>query len=91
MIPFSDEELIVPVEKSLEKVAPMLALDGGGIKLLKIKDGKIYVQLGGACVGCAASGQTLKFGIEKQIRADIHPELVVVNIAPGMEHILDTI
>lgn len=91
MIPFSDEELIVPVQNSLEKVAPMLALDGGGIKLLKIKDGKIYVQLGGACVGCAASGQTLKFGIEKQIRADIHPELVVVNIAPGMEHILDAI
>ena len=91
MIPFSDEELLPVVEKSLEKVAPMLALDGGGIKLLKIKDGKIYVQLGGACVGCAASGQTLKFGIEKQIRADIHPELVVVNIAPGMEHILDTI
>ena len=89
MIPFTDEELVAPVEKSLEKVAPMLALDGGGIKLLKIKDSKIYVQLGGACVGCAASGQTLKFGIEKQIRADIHPELMVVNVVPGMEHILD--
>ncbi len=91
MIPFSDEELVPVVEKSLEKVAPMLALDGGGITLLKIKDGKVYVQLGGACVGCSASGQTLKYGIEKQLRVDIHPEIVVVNIAPGMEHILDTI
>ena len=91
MLPFSDEELVPVVEKSLEKVAPMLALDGGGITLLKIKDGKVYVQLGGACVGCSASGQTLKFGIEKQLRVDIHPEIVVINVAPGMEHILDTI
>ena len=91
MLPFSDEELVPVVKKSLEKVAPMLALDGGGITLLKIKDGKVYVQLGGACVGCSASGQTLKYGIEKQLRVDIHPEIVVINVAPGMEHILDTI
>ena len=32
-----------------------------------------------------ASGQTLKFGIEKQIRNDIHPELTVVNIPIGQE------
>jgi Fe-S cluster biogenesis protein NfuA len=37
MIPFSDEELRPVVEKSLEKVKPMLELDGGGMKLLDIK------------------------------------------------------
>lgn len=91
MIPFTDEELHPVVEKSLEKVKPMLALDGGGMELLAIKNGKVYVQLQGACVGCSASNQTLKYGIERQLRIDIHPEIEVINIAPGMEDMLEKI
>ena len=85
MIPFSDEELLPAVEKSLEKIKPMLALGGGGLTLLGIKYGHVFVQLQGACQGCASSGQTLKYGVERQLRIDIHPELEVVNILPGME------
>jgi len=89
MIPFSDEELLPAVEKSLEKVKPMLALDGGGMTLLAIKKGRVFVQLQGACVGCASSGQTLKHGIERQLRIDIHPEIEVINIALGMEDTIE--
>ena len=89
MIPFSDEELKPVVEKTLEKVAPMLALDGGGIELLDVKNGKVFVRLKGACIGCSASGQTLKYGVERQLRIDIHPEIEVINIAEGMEHMID--
>ena len=85
MIPFTDEELLPVVEKSLEKIKPMLGLDGGGLTLLRIKDGRVFVQLQGACQGCASSGQTLKYGIERQLRIDIHPEIEVINIIPGME------
>ncbi len=85
MIPFSDEELLPAVEKSLEKVKPMLALDGGGMTLLAIKSGRVFIQLQGACVGCSASNQTLKYGVERQLRMDIHPEIEVINIAEGME------
>lgn len=85
MIPFSDEELRPAVESSLEKVMPMLALDGGGMTLLAIKSGRVFIQLQGACIGCASSDQTLKYGIERQLRIDIHPEIEVINIAPGME------
>jgi Fe-S cluster biogenesis protein NfuA len=91
MIPFSDEELKPVVEKSLEKVMPMLELDGGGMKLLDIKGGKVFVQLQGACVGCSASNQTVKYGIERQLRMDIHPEIEVINIAPGMENMIEEI
>ena len=91
MIPFTDEELLPVVEQSLEKVRPMLALDGGGMKLLAVKGGKVFVQLQGACVGCSASNQTLKYGIERQLRMDIHPELEVINIAEGMEDMIDKI
>ena len=89
MIPFSDEELLPAVEKSLEKVKPMLALDGGGMTLLAIKSGRVFVQLQGACIGCASSGQTLKYGIERQLRIDIHPEIEVINITPGMEDTIE--
>lgn len=85
MIPFSDEELLPVVEKSLEKIKPMLALDGGGLTLLAIKQGRIFVQLQGACQGCASSGQTLKYGVERQLRIDIHPEIEVINVLPGTE------
>jgi len=91
VIPFTDEELRPVVEASLEKVKPMLALDGGGMKLLDIKNGKVFVQLQGACIGCSASNQTIKYGIERQLRMDIHPELEVINIAPGMEHMIEQI
>ncbi len=91
MIPFTDEELLPVVEQTLEKVKPMLALDGGGMKLLGVKNGKVFVQLQGACVGCSASNQTLKYGIERQLRMDIHPELEVINLAEGMEHMMDEI
>ena len=84
-IPFSDEELKPAFERCIEKIEPMLALDGGSIKLISITRHIIFVQLQGACVGCASSGNTLKFGVEKKIREDIHQELIVVNIPFGEE------
>ncbi|MDA3076187.1 NifU family protein [Campylobacter sp. JMF_04 NA10] len=83
MIPFSDEELLGPVKASLDTIRPMLQNDGGDMELRGIKNGVVYVTLTGHCHGCAASGQTLKFGVERQLRMDIHPELSVVNIPQG--------
>lgn len=83
MIPFSDDELLEPVKSSLKVVMPMLQRDNGGLELLGIKNGVVYVRLVGACNGCAASGQTLKYGIERQLKLDIHPEISVVNIPVG--------
>ncbi len=89
MIPFSDEELIEPVKKVIDKVRPSLALDGGDIEFITVKEGKVYVQLKGACIGCASSGTTLKYGVERQLRMEIHPELSVVNVPFGMENDID--
>ncbi|MCI6989043.1 MAG: NifU family protein [Campylobacter sp.] len=85
MIPFSDEELKEPVEMSLDIIRPMLVNDGGNIELLAIKNGVVYVRLQGACHGCAASASTLKYGVERQLRIDIHPEISVVNVPMGQE------
>jgi len=85
--PFSDEDLQEPVNNIINtKIAPMLAQDGGAIQLLKIKDASVYIQLQGACVGCAASNSTLKFIVEKNLKELIHPDLQIVNVLPGMEN-----
>lgn len=91
MIPFTDEELMQPVSRVIDKIRPSLALDGGDISFLTVKNGTIYVQLQGACVGCASSGNTLKYGVERQLRMDIHPDLVVINVPLGMEYQIDTL
>lgn len=89
MIPFSDEELRPAVINVIEKVRPSIKLDGGDIELIDIVEGRVYVQLKGACVGCASSGTTLKFGVERQMRALIHPEILVINVPFGWEDKLD--
>ncbi len=87
MMPFTDEDLQAPVSTIIkDKIAPMLARDGGAIELLDIKDAKVFVQLQGACVGCSASSSTLKFVVEKELKAAIHPELEIVNVPHGMEN-----
>ena len=90
MMPFSDEDLHDPVSSIIKnKISPMLARDGGAIELLDIKDAKVFVQLKGACVGCSASGSTLKYIVEKELKAAIHPELVIINVPAGMENKLE--
>lgn len=78
--PFSDEELQTPVEVTIEKVRPMLNLDGGDISILGIKNAKVYVRLEGACHGCPASANTLKFVIENKLKEEIHPDIEIINI-----------
>ncbi|WP_324171465.1 NifU family protein [Sulfurimonas sp.] len=91
MIPFTDEELMNPVKTAIDKIRPSLALDGGDIDFITVKNANVYVQLKGACIGCASSGNTLKYGVERQLKMDIHPELVVINVPAGMENDIDNL
>ena len=90
MFPFSDEDLLDPVKNIIsKKISPMLARDGGAIELLDIKNAKVYIQLQGACVGCSASGSTLKYVVEKELKSAIHPELKIINVPIGKENYLE--
>lgn len=90
MMPFSDEDLKPAVERIIKnKVAPMLARDGGAIELLDVINARIFIQLQGACVGCGSSSSTLKYIVEKELKSAIHPELEIVNVAHGMENKLE--
>ena len=58
-------DLFSTVESLLEKHAiPAVTEHGGHIRLVKIEDGIVYLELQGACDGCPSALVTLKNGIE---------------------------
>ena len=62
------------VERALEKVRPLLQMDGGDVELVGIEDGIVSVRLSGACSGSAMSQVTLSQGVEEAIREEV-PEI----------------
>jgi Fe-S cluster biogenesis protein NfuA len=65
------------VEKSLQKIRPMLQADGGDVELVDVEDGIVKLRLQGACAGCPGAQMTLKMGVERQLKQDI-PEVKAV-------------
>jgi Fe-S cluster biogenesis protein NfuA len=65
------------IEAALERIRPAIRRDGGDVWLIRVEDGIAYVQMLGACGGCAAALSTLKGGIEVVVREDV-PEIRAV-------------
>ena len=60
------------VRKVLDKVRPMLQMDGGDVELVDVtKDGVVKVRLKGACHGCPMSQMTLQHGIEAALKKEV--------------------
>ena len=70
------------VEKTIDIIRPALQADGGDIVLQDVDEvtGIVTVELVGACVGCPASTQTLKAGIERIMRDRVDGVTEVVNV-----------
>jgi Fe-S cluster biogenesis protein NfuA len=82
MMPFSDEDLYVAVSNYLPKIEEYIKSHEGTMKLLGVKDGVVYIELGGTCNGCSMSTMTTKMVVQKKLRELIHPELVVESLFP---------
>jgi Fe-S cluster biogenesis protein NfuA len=54
---------------------PFIQSDGGDLELIDVtQEGVVQVKFHGACVGCPSSSNTLKMGIERNIREKV-PEV----------------
>jgi Fe-S cluster biogenesis protein NfuA len=74
------DEAAKAIEELLEKqINPALASHGGFVKLIKIEDRDVYVEMGGGCQGCASARATMRYGVEGAIR----------KIAPQVRNIID--
>ncbi len=69
-----DDQIKILLE---EFVKPAVEQDGGAIDFKAFKEGKVYVELKGACNGCPSSMQTLKGGIEGLLKSKL-PEVTEV-------------
>jgi Fe-S cluster biogenesis protein NfuA len=65
------------INTALDRIRPMIAADGGDVWLIRVENSTAYVQMLGACGGCAAAHLTLKNGIEAVVLEDV-PEITAV-------------
>ena len=78
--PKPQEGLREKIEKVFDEfINPGVAMHGGHISLLDVKDNKVYVQLSGGCQGCGMADVTLKQGIEATLREEISPDLELID------------
>ena len=72
----SIEQEIIDV---LQKLRKYLQRDGGDIEYVGFKEGIVYVQMLGACVGCSMLDTTIKEGVE-QILIEEVPGVMEVQV-----------
>ena len=71
----TDQELLEAVNAIMdEEVTPALASHGGGAKVVKLKEGVVYVELQGGCRGCPGARMTMRNGIEALLKERL-PEI----------------
>jgi Fe-S cluster biogenesis protein NfuA len=75
----TDIEKYEAVEKVMEEsIRPYLIADGGNCELDLVKGNEVVISFQGACGSCPSSaGGTLR-GIERALRNQVHPDIIVI-------------
>ena len=76
----SYDEIVIDINKVLNKLRPYLNSEGGDLEFIDFIDGVVYVRMLGACDGCGALDYTLKDGIEALL-VEYVPEVIEVKQA----------
>ena len=64
-----DESIVLTIKELLEtRVRPAVAQDGGDITFRGFRNGKVFLNMKGACAGCPSSTATLKHGVQNLLR-----------------------
>lgn len=71
----NDSPIVRQIKQILrDEISPAVAMDGGQIRFDRFENGRVYLQMQGACSGCPSSAYTLKEGIEVRLKERI-PEI----------------
>ncbi len=71
------KELHDKIRARLEELRVYLQNDGGDMEVVSIEEKVITLRLKGACGGCPMATVTLKDGIERTLKEEIDPDIVV--------------
>ena len=67
-VPEGDPIRVAEVQTVLVALRPLLAADGGDVRLLAVEDGWVRVELRGACRSCHMSSATVQGALEPRLR-----------------------
>lgn len=75
----TNEEIVQIVHDLIEtRIQPAVSSHGGKINFVSYDEGKLILELSGACAGCAGSTATLKYGVENMVKHYV-PEVTEVD------------
>ncbi len=76
--PLTQEELKQKIQEMLDDmINPAVAGHGGFIRLLDVRDNRVFMQMGGGCQGCGMANITLRNGVETLLREEF-PQIEAV-------------
>ena len=64
----------------LEELRVHLQADGGDLEIVGIEGKTVKLKLRGACGGCPHAAMTIKGGLERILREEIDPEIVIERV-----------
>lgn len=70
-------ELHDKIKNRLEELRVYLQNDGGDLEIISIEGKTVTLKLKGACGGCPMATVTLKDGLERVLKEEIDPEIVI--------------
>lgn len=77
----STDNVNAGVQEAIDAIRPALQADGGDIRLVGVDDeGRVSVELVGACGTCPVSTMTLKAGVERIIKDRVEGITEVVQV-----------
>jgi Fe-S cluster biogenesis protein NfuA len=70
-----DQPMKDRVQAVIDWLRPIVQADGGDLELVDVSDdGIVQIRFHGACVGCPSSTQTLREGLERNLKQKV-PEI----------------
>jgi len=75
---FQEPINIEKLNQTIDYIRPAVQADGGDLKLSKVENGIVNIEMLGACQGCPLSIATLKGGIERIIKEKVPGVLEVI-------------
>jgi len=74
------EDLTQQIAEMLDELRVHLQADGGDLEIVAIDGKNVQLRLQGACGCCPHATMTIKQGIERILREQIDPEIVVERV-----------
>lgn len=68
------------VHDLIDRVQPYLRSHGGGVEVVSVEDGVVFVKMLGACDGCPLIDVTLRQGIEEMLLENVPGVVAVVEV-----------